>query len=231
MAGLLLLGPLLHAEGLTQTAAALSPTAQATEAIPARKPAPTATPIPSVKLEDLNAAEKRLEARIADAGMKNSDSYKKLEEADQALRRALELAKADLEDLTKKVDRLSKASDEAQPREDRQAKLLEAYSEILGTLKTDTAATLKKAEEARADIMRKGEKLEGLLDLMSTVKRDLNDNAHEIVELKQDIETLRKRLKAPEEEPEWYDRVARWPYLPATAALLGGLAIGIAATR
>lgn len=207
--------------GLLPAADGIGP---AEEAPPVRRIAPSPTPQPVVRPADLDAAEKSLKQGIQEA-------VKRSEEADLAIKKNLEGLRQDVEEIGRKVEKLGKLQGDQQVLLDRQAKETSAYVELLDALKLDVAKTLKKAEEARADVERKGEKMEGLLDLASTLKRDLNDNSHEIVELKAALEKVKARQGVPEDEPEWYDKVLRWRYLPATAAALSVIAIGVASVK
>jgi hypothetical protein len=76
----------------------------------------------------------------------------------------------------------------------------------------------------------KGEKMSGLLDGVSTLKRDLRDLNADLVELKADVKAL-SAAQSAQGDDSWWSQAAKWPYLPAFAALLSAVALGVAFTR
>ncbi len=93
--------------------------------------------------------------------------------------------------------------------------------------------SLSKSKDLQSAIERKAERMENLLDLMSTLKRDVNDNSHEIAEVKDSLEKLRKdqAQSGGKAAGEWWDQLATWRYMPLTAAVLGAVALGLAASH
>ncbi len=183
-----------------------TPTAVAAESGPARRPAaapsPQPSPTPLVSLED----------------------FKRLEQDAAGLHSAQQGMKKDLGGLEEQVQKLAKWQSEQAPQ-------IKTLSQIFEETRQDLSAGLKKVEEVRQSIERKGEVMQGLLDLLSTLKRDVNDNSHEIALIKQDLDKLRASLKAPPESMGPLEKLARWPYMPLAAAVLSGIAIGVAASK
>ncbi|MES2202084.1 MAG: hypothetical protein V4498_07530 [candidate division FCPU426 bacterium] len=118
-----------------------------------------------------------------------------------------------------------------------QVRALEA--KISSTAKASESAaqaatdSLAKSKDLQSAIERKAERMENLLDLMSTLKRDVNDNSHEIAEVKDSLEKLRKdqAQSGGKAAGEWWDQLATWRYMPLTAAVLGAVALGLAASH
>ena len=172
----------------------------------ARRPAPQLSPSPmppSVKPEELQAAETRIQERL----------------------------KQEAEALQERIRLLGKDTDE----QSRQLqKLFDGDRVLAGELegfqkKLDSA--LKKLDDSTEDIEAKGARMQGLLDIVNTLKRDVNDNAHEIAEMKADLEKLRKASSVSKDDPEWWQQLLEWKYLPAAAAVLSGAALAITLTR
>jgi hypothetical protein len=210
MAGLCLLGP----AGLNgseppipgrQVAPAITPTTM-----------PSATPIPSVRPEELKASEARLKDEIATALKRASDSNAQLEK--------------ELSGIREKVQALAIAQGEAGLRLERQSKDALGFSEQLELSQKKLGDGLKKVEEVRLNLEGKGSRMEGLLDLVNTLKRDVNDNSHQIAELKRDIEALKTSSQAPADPEDWWGQLNSWRYLPLVATVISGVAIGMAAS-
>jgi len=215
MAGLSLLAPLAlrpEVEDLParHVISAVTPT-------PAPTPRPTSTPYPSVRPEELRAAEARLGAGIAEAMRKSADSA--------------EAMSKDLIAIRERVKALETGAGEDRIQLDKQGKDARAFAVTLDESGKKLDEGLKKVEEVRAQIEAKGSRMEGLLDLVNTLKRDLNDNSHEIAELKRDFDKVKKISQAPVEEQPWWDQLAGWKYMPLAAAILGGAALGVSASH
>jgi chromosome segregation ATPase len=112
-----------------------------------------------------------------------------------------------------------------------QAMSLSTSAGKLDDLDQKLEQSLQKVEDVRSDIEHKGERMENLLDLIDTVKRDLNDDSKEIAELKEETARLNGLVKTPSDETPWWDQLADWRYLPATATLLGVIAILVASSK
>lgn len=197
------------------------------ELIPARRvgvtptpqptPAPTSTPMPSVSPEELKAAESRLNAAIAESLRKASDQNEQMSK--------------DLAAIREKITTLSAAQAEDRERMEKQKADTKALADSLDASDKKTDESLKKIDDVRVKIESKGSRMEGLLDLVNTLKRDLNDNSHEIAELKQQFDSVKKVSQAPVEEQDWWDQLTGWKYMPLAAAVLGGVALGVASTH
>jgi hypothetical protein len=216
MAGLSLLAPVsLFSEGeepppARRAVAATTPTPQPT-------PQPTSTPFPVVHPQELKAAEARLDAAIAETLRKASDHA--------------ELMSKELSFIKEKIQALAKDAGEDRIQLDKQGKDARAFAVTLDESGKRLDDGLKKVDAVRAQIESKGQRMEGLLDLVNTLKRDLNDNSHEIAELKHDFESVKKVSRTPTEEQDWWDQLSGWKYMPLAAAVLGGVALGVAASH
>src|SRR5205823_3955149 len=127
----------------------------------ARRPAPqllpaqpqptlTPTPYPSVKPEELQAAEARMRDRL------------KLET--DALQERIRLLGKDTEEQTRQLQKLFEGD--------------KAFSTELESFQKKLDLALKKMDSTAEDIEAKGERMQGLLDIVNTLKRDVNDNSH-----------------------------------------------------
>jgi hypothetical protein len=180
-------------------------------------PNPTATPLPSVRPEELKAAEARLEDAIAVSNQKNLDTNESLKKELAALGEEIQSlfkAQADLGAL------ISKQAGDFKNLEDNQ---------VASNAKLDMG--LQKVEDVRAEIEKKGERMENLLDLLNTLKRDLNDDSQEIADLKGDMEKVKALLQTSTDAQDWWTQIVTWRYLPLTAAVLGVVAVSIAASQ
>jgi len=197
----------------------------ADEEIPARHvgsaitptPFPTNTHVPSVRPEELKAAEARLGENMAREFQKLADNNLGLDK--------------EMDSLRDKVRELGAAAVDAKQRLEKQGEEAKTMAEVLQSAQKKLDESVKRVDEVRSAIESKSSRMEGLLDLVNTLKRDLNDNSHEIAELKRDFETFRKASQTPVEEQSWYEQLSTWRYLPAVATVLGGVALGLAASH
>jgi uncharacterized protein YoxC len=209
-AGLSLFSPFLHAEDFParRSLGALTPAATAL---------PSPTPPPSVSPEELKAAMGVLRAEAVDESKKDSEQSEAL--------------KKELKELSLRLDELGKA----QRQMDGRAALIEAAAVALksdvGDARKSVTDGLKAVEEVHGQIESKGRRMEGLLDLANTLKRDLNDNSHEIAELKADLASLRAAVQKPTQESDSWTQFATWRYLPAVAVVLSAVALGVATSK
>jgi uncharacterized membrane protein YdfJ with MMPL/SSD domain len=219
LAGLFLLG---QAAGRAETAAA--PEGAPTRRImPAVSPTPPAAPQPSsatpasVSPEDLAKAETAFRAQLEAARKKNDD--------DNAS------AMTRLNALDEKISALGKTGLDQGASLTDQKKDLTALRESQAASEKKFADSLKKAEEISENLERKGARMENLLDLMNTLKRDVNDNSHEIADMKGALEKIEARTHVKADDSDWWEQIVSWRYLPLAGALLGGIALGVAVSK
>jgi hypothetical protein len=193
--------------------------------IPARQPLsqisptpyPSSTPVPSVRPEELHAAEARLDSSIS-SGLRRAEGRAELMDTDlAALRERVKALGASYEGAKLQLDNLSTEA--------------EAFAQQLLEAQKKLEDGLKKIDEIHAQIEGKGARMEGLLDLVNTVKRDLNDDSHEIAELKGEYDELKKASAAPAPDEDWWGQLSSWRYLPVCGVVLGAVALGIAASH
>lgn len=192
------------------------------EEAPARRPVeavatPAPTPTPLVSLEDF----RRLEQSVSRLSLESAGLAKKAEEAASAVQQGLG---KELHQLDEQVQKLQKWQAVQVPE-------FKTLAQTFDDARKSLDEGLKKVEEVRQSIERKGQMMEGLLDLLSTLKRDVNDNSREIAVLKQELSRLNASVAPQAEEGDWWEAVARWRYLPLTATILSGLAVGVALSR
>jgi hypothetical protein len=179
-------------------------------------PAPSATPLPVVHPEELKAEAAALRAELG-LGLKSAaDSNAQLDKQ--------------LNELGEKIRAISGSQEDDRSKLARQGENAKAFGEALEASQAKLNESLKKIEEVRAQIEGKGARMEGLLDLVNTLKRDINDNSFQIAELKREFEGLKKAEQQPAEE-DWWGQLVGWRYLPMAATVLGGVALGIAASH
>ena len=180
-------------------------------------PYPTATPPPSVRPEEL--------AKMAASLRLNMDTVSK--HAEEGLASSL----ARLNAMDNEIAALSKAQLEqgAEPADERKG--LGALTDAMEANQKKSEDSLKKVQDISDDLQRKGERMESVLDLMNTLKRDVNDNAHEIADIKSELEKIEERTRVKSDNSDWWDQVVSWHYLPLTAVILGAVAIGVAASQ
>ena len=178
--------------------------------------APTATPLPVVHPEELKAEAAALRSELG-LGLKSAaESNAQLDkQLSQLGEKILAISGSQAEDRSKLV---------------RQGENAKAFGEALEASQAKLNESLRKIEEVRAQIEGKGARMEGLLDLVNTLKRDINDNSFQIAELKREFEGLKKAEQQPAEE-DWWGQLVGWRYLPMAATVLGGVALGIAASH
>jgi hypothetical protein len=195
------------------------------EEIPARQaivavsptPNPSSTPIPSVRPEELLAAEARFQAALGD-GLKKASSR-------------AELMDTDLAGLRERVRSLTGSYEGARLQLEAQGTQAAAFGLALEEAEKKLAEGLRRISEVHDQIESKGARMEGLLDLVNTLKRDLNDDSHEIAELKNEYAELKKSTQAPTEEQDWWGQLTSWRYMPLCGAVLGAVALGVAASH
>jgi hypothetical protein len=211
MAGLSILRPgLLLAEGdaipARQALASISPT-----------PWPTNTPIPSVRPEELQTAESRINASIND-GLRKAANH-------------ADVMDNDLAALKERVKALGGSYEGLRLQAEAQATQAAAMSLALEEAQQKLNEGLKRISDVHDQIESKGARMEGLLDLVNTLKRDLNDDSHEIADLKSEFAAMKKRSEVPVEEQDWWGQLSSWRYLPICGVVLGAVAVGLAASH
>ena len=147
-----------------------------------------------------------------------------------SLKARLEQNEKDLADAQRQRVGLESQLKEALDAQGRQGEQIRGLADKAGKAEKDLASGLKKVEDLAASLEMKGEKMAGLLDVVGTLKRDLRDLNADLVEIKGDLKTMQSRT-GEDERVGWWDKASRWPYLPAVAAALSALALGVAVTR
>ncbi len=146
------------------------------------------------------------------------------------LRVRLEQNEKDLADAQRQRAGLEAQLKEALDAQGRQADQIKNLNDKAGKAEKDLALGLKRVEDLAESLELKGEKMTGLLDVVGTLKRDLRDLNADLVELKGDLKAMQNK-GADDGELGWWSKASRWPYLPAVAAGLSAIALGIAVTR
>lgn len=192
------------------------------EAPPGRSPAPAAaeSPAPADSGARLEELSRRLEAsERAQAAAASEAEAARAEEARRRTRLAqeLELLRGRLELQESKSGSLEKQLQSL-------GASLAGLQESLGTAGRELAA-------AREDFRARSARLDSLDEWMGVLKKDLDGEREELVELRQALKRLDPGPGAAAPGSQWWQQAASWRYLPALAAVLGGLALAVAASR
>jgi len=173
--------------------------------------------------EDLKLEAQRLAS-------KGAEDTADLRSRIDSLRLRIEQNEKDLADSQRQRAGLEVQLKEALDAQGRQADQIKGLSEKAGKAEKDLGLGLKRVEDLADSLESKGEKMTGLLDIVGTLKRDLRDLNADMVEMKGDLKAMQAKGNE-DDNTSWWAKASRWPYLPAVAAGLSALALGMAIAK
>jgi chromosome segregation ATPase len=210
-------------------------------------PAAQASPDFQADLADQDARLRRQDSRLRDQDGRLQDTAIRLsgvaaalDDASDALasnakaQARLEAAVEGLRERIESLERKSLSLDEAQAANAVSAASGSAQELVLAqglaALKQDLAANednlaegLKELKSTQAALA----KVDSMDELLGMVKRDEENNDEELVEVKQSLQNMEPAPSS--QNAAWWDNVASWKYLPATATVLSVVAVCVAA--
>ena len=156
----------------------------------------------------------------------NRASLRSLNETAEELEKAVLRLKKTLKELDSTLPRLDSVESRLLRQDDDVAALAQTVKALQQGLQTD----LEEIKKFRKEFEQKSERLEGVIDLMNAMRKDINDNSREIVELKQAIKVLENPAQK-ENGGSFWQKLSRWPWMPALAVGLSAAALGLAASK